>query len=131
MIPCWKPGWKKPGFLFRAFLLLFQLKKFQLLWCVRSLCRFGLVEYFHHAELLIGNGENNNIPRFGQKAFHPFCMYIGVFPAGTTSHINGVLEHGKTILNKALPEQGCSPAFSPCFGGQIKKNHNPHNSICI
>ena len=104
-------------------------KQFQLL--LRRLHLFLLFpdKKFNFPELFVGNAENSNLPKFGQKRFHPPDMHIRVLLAGAMPHINGELEHSEPVLHQLLSEirRGLPLLFGLCR--QIKKHENPHNLV--
>jgi hypothetical protein len=96
--------------------------------------RFGFflpVKYFHHAELLVGDGENSNMTFFGQNPFYSFDVDIGVFAAWAMAEIDGKLEHVETISHDLLAEPGSYFSFLFSYNGQIEKDQYPQDPVFV
>ena len=90
---------------------------------------FLRVEEFHCGELLVGYAENSNFP-FGRKErLCPLYVDIRILRTCTVTKIDGILEHYEAVAHQLLAELRRSFNLLLCVGRQIKKHHNPHNTI--
>jgi len=106
-------------------------KELKLLRCIGMIGRFGPIEDFHAAKLLVSYRKDTDMPFFREHPFYPPDMDIGVFTTGTMPYVYGKLEHGKTVAHNLLPEPcGNFPVLFPDYG-QIKENEDPQNTIFI
>jgi hypothetical protein len=66
-----------------------------------------------------------------QIFLYPLHMYFGILAAGAVAQIGAELKHGKAVFLHFFAKVGIVLFVLLGFGGQIKKHHNPHNSIRI
>jgi len=107
------------------------LEHFQLL-SRRCRERGGMaMENLHHPKLLVGNAHNADVPFFRQDLFDPDNVDIRIFPTTAVAHVNGELEHLKTIFHDVLTEPGVYFTLRLGFRWQVKKYQYPQYSIRI
>ncbi len=85
----------------------------------------------HHAELLIGNGENAHMSPGRKDLQHSLHMYIRIFTAGAMPEVGAELEHGKAVLHHAFPELCIILPVFLGFGRQVEKYHDPHDPVFV
>ena len=88
-------------------------------------------EYFHHAELLVGDAHDTYMAFFREPAFDSFYMHIGIFLAAAMAHVDAELKHLETVSQNILSEFSIDFLVLLCFSGQIEKDKHPHNAICV
>lgn len=95
----------------------------------RKIFGFLRVEEFHRGELFVGYPENSDFP-FGRKErLRPLYVDIRILRACAVTKIDGILEHYEAVAHQLLAELRRSLNLLLCVGRQIKKHHNPHNTI--
>lgn len=95
----------------------------------RKIFGFLGVEEFHRGELFVGYPENSDFP-FGRKErLRPLYVDIRILRACAVTKIDGILEHYEAVAHQLLAELRRSLNLLLCVGRQIKKHHNPHNTI--
>ena len=107
------------------------LKKFQLLGYFYRVCRLFAMENFHHAELLVCNRHDTDMPFFREYFFYPFYMNLSIFHAGAMPQVYGKLEHTKPVGQDLFPEIRIYFTVFLCFRWQVEKYKHPHNTVCV
>ena len=69
----------------------------------------------------------NDYPTEDGTAIRDYIYVVDLAKA----HVNGELEHDKSVVQEFFSKQGGIPAFLLGFRRQIKENHYPHISVCI
>lgn len=80
-------------------------------------------------ELLVGDGEQADFAKLGDKRTNPLKMDIGILGTGAMTDVDGKLKHDETIANQSLTEFGIPFAVFLGFGGEVEEHKNPHNAI--
>jgi hypothetical protein len=88
-------------------------------------------EKLHHTKLLIGEGKNDDFTPGCQKRLYTLYVHFSVFAAAAMPYINGILQHGKSILLKIFPEPGIVFPVLNGFGWQIKEYKYPQDMILV
>ena len=65
-----------------------------------------------------------------REVTHALHVYICVFTAATVADIDGVLEHPETIAKQVFPKLGGGCPAVLIARGDVKRYHNPHDSVC-
>jgi len=110
---------------------LFLSEQFQLLRGPGQGVGFGAPEIDDFTVLLIRNSKNANLPFWRDHRFDAFYMDVSALFAGTMTHINRILHHGKPVFFKVFPKlRGCF-SLGFLYNREVKKYKQPHDMIRI
>ena len=81
-------------------------EKFELL--SRRICfnRFGSLEYFYVAELLVGDAQYRYMAVLWKECPHTFYVRFGILHAGTMADRDWPLEHGEAVALEVFAKKG-------------------------
>lgn len=102
-----------------------------MLWRIGFFLLILAAEKLHHAELTVGKRKKDDFPLRRQKILDPLDVYFCVFPARAMAGIDGILEHGKAVLQKLLSEKRCILSVLFCFGREVVIHKYPHDAISV
>lgn len=89
------------------------------------------IKKFNITKLLVGDTEDADIAVVWEEGLNSLDVDGGILHAGTMTHVDGKLEHRKTVFLNVLAKQsvGFDVFFRLC--GQIKKNKYPHDMVFV
>lgn len=105
---------------FRAFFML--LKQFQLLGCAGLCGLLACKKDLHVGKLFVGNDEDAYMSFWRECGLDTPDVEFGIFTAWTVPDIDAELEHGESVLEKALAELGRDLALRLGLDREVKND---------
>ncbi len=110
---------------FRGFLL----KHFQLGGRFFGSCSAFSKVNLHPCKLFVGELDHPYLAIRWNARADALLMDFGVFLAGAVAEIDGILHHGKAVLEKAFAKVGVLLPSLFGIGREVEENDDPHTTV--